>query len=109
MARTETLTQNGSSKIQSKVDERVTRIRDDIAQLAGTVTEAGADAARGLKDAAAAKTSEVASISAETLADLRNQLAAVEARIEGKVRERPLTALAIAAAAGFVIAMMARR
>ncbi|MEC9343986.1 MAG: DUF883 domain-containing protein [Pseudomonadota bacterium] len=110
MARTATRTANGASeKIREDLEEHVGRIRKDIAALAGSITDAGSTLAGDARTGANAKATELRQVSEETIRDLRNQLETLEKQIGGKVRERPVAALAIAAGAGFLFAMLARR
>ena len=98
---------NGKDDI--KIDEQVAKIRKDIADLAGAFGDAGYAKADELTASANAKRDELTRKSVETVEELRRQLNTIEDRIEGRVRERPFAALGIAAAFGFVVAMLARR
>lgn len=92
------------------------KLREQLEQLAAAFEEVakteGTDAMRGARDAARRIATHAAAM-AEELADKTDEVktAAVRGRreVEGAIRNQPWTALAVAAATGFLLAMLVRR
>lgn len=74
------------------------KIRSDIAELAQALSRAGGSLA-----------GDVRVQTERQLKDLGSQLGVLERRLEQQVRDRPIAALGIAAAVGFILALLARR
>ena len=85
------------------------RIREDIATLASSISDAGSALSEDAKYNASAKAIELKQASQDAIRDLRNQLDAVEKQMSGQLRDRPFTTLAIAAGVGFLFAVLTRR
>lgn len=110
MARSMTSNINDTTdEMKKDFDVHAGRIRNEIASLASSVSEAGSNLASDAKAGASAKATELKQVTDQTIRDLRAQLEVLEKQVGDKVRERPVTALAIAAGVGFLVAMMARR
>jgi ElaB/YqjD/DUF883 family membrane-anchored ribosome-binding protein len=108
MART--ATRNGSEgNFKADVETHARKIRKDISALADSLATAGGTLADDAKANAGAKADELRQLSEDTVRELQNQLALVEKQIATRFRERPLTSLALAAAVGFLFAVMMRR
>ncbi|KFB08884.1 DUF883 family protein [Nitratireductor basaltis] len=73
------------------LESDIQRLRDDISQLTAHLKETGDNSIARATDAAKA------------------QVNSIERDLENRVREKPLHALAMAAGAGFFLAMMFRR
>jgi len=73
------------------LESDIQRLRDDITQLTAHLKQTGDNSLARAKDAA------------------REQARSIEKDLEERVREKPLHALAMAAGAGFFLAMMFRR
>lgn len=110
MARTAAASKrNGTELTEKEVQAHVGRIREDIAQLADNVTNAGTALVDGAKASANARADQAKQLSQDTIRELRAQLDDVERHVSRQVQERPLAALGVAAGVGFLIAMLARR
>jgi ElaB/YqjD/DUF883 family membrane-anchored ribosome-binding protein len=110
MARTATAgKRNGSELTEKEVQAHVGRIREDIAQLADNVSNAGGALVNGAKATANAKADQARQLSQDTIKELQAQLSDIERRVSKQVQDRPLAALGVAAGVGFLLAMLARR
>ena len=93
-------TENYASK--EDVEAQIGQLRDDVSKLVATVTALGKDKAGDAKE-------KVSAQAEDALNAVNAQASRIEAEVTGRVRERPIMALGIAAAVGFVAAMLARR
>ena len=82
----------------NEIEDKIARIRTDIADLGKSVAGHGSDKADDLKAA-----------SEDVLTQLKGELATLEHKVSAQVRQNPLRSLAIAAGAGVLIALLARR
>lgn len=82
----------------NEIEDKIARIRTDIADLGKSVVGYGSDKADDLKAA-----------SEDVLTQLKGELATLEHQVSSHVRQNPLRSLAIAAGAGVLIALLARR
>ena len=85
------------------------RIRKDISAIADSLATAGGTLADDAISNAGVKAAELRQYSEEPVSGLRDQLALVEKRIGSQFREHPVASLALAGAAGFLIALLMRR
>ncbi|MCO4317485.1 DNA gyrase subunit B [Phyllobacterium sp. 21LDTY02-6] len=107
-----------SSKIDKAVKEaqtdqdlqaQVAALKEDIANIAATLSRIGKDSTRGAR-ANAAETLETARLKGEeALDDLRLRAKDLEEQLAETVRENPLTTVAVAAGIGFLLACLTRR
>lgn len=91
---------NDASKTASAkdIEERIARVRADVADLGKAVASYGSGKADDLKVAGE-----------DALVTLRKELAELEGKLASQVRARPLQAVAIAAGAGILAALLLRR
>jgi ElaB/YqjD/DUF883 family membrane-anchored ribosome-binding protein len=101
--------ENDVAAAKDEFESRAGRIRNEIAALATSMAEAGESLAGDLSAGASATAREMRAASQETLQDLRNQMKVLERQAAVKMRQNPMAALAMAAGAGFLLAMLARR
>lgn len=101
--------ENDVAAAKDEFESRAGRIRNEIAALATSIAEAGENLAGDLSAGAGATAREMRAASQETLQDLRNQMKELERQAAVKMRQNPMAALAMAAGAGFLLAMLARR
>lgn len=92
------------------------KLREQLEQLAATFEELakteGADAMRGAGDAARRIAMHAGAMADELAArsdEVKTAAAQGRREVEGAIRAQPWTAVAIAAAAGFLLAMLVRR
>lgn len=81
-----------------EIEDKIARIRTDIADLGKAVASYGSDKADDLKAA-----------SEDALVQLKGELATLERQVSAHVRQNPLRSLALAAGAGVLIALIAKR
>lgn len=91
------------------VDQQLQQIRDDIASIAKTVASYGAAKAENAKAKASQMASDAVDASQGALESVQSQFAALEKDIGKQVRDKPLQALGLAVAAGFILSMLTRR
>jgi ElaB/YqjD/DUF883 family membrane-anchored ribosome-binding protein len=109
---TATATKRRNGKTQptpAEVETQISKLRSDISSLASSVAEYGSQTLESAKSQAGALSHDAAAASETALAELRNQLDAIESDLRSRVREKPLQAIGIAAGLGFLIALMMRR
>lgn len=93
---------SGSRRSIEDLESDIDRLRQDIAQLTRHLKDTGRHSIRGAKRAATEGAEQLRAQGEAAMEDW-------EARIEGRVREKPITSLAIAAAVGYVLAIITRR
>ncbi len=86
-------------------DAQLKSLRDDLAALAATVTTRGAEQASDYKAKVKHMAANAMGASQEAIKHLGDDLKVFEQRVETQVRERPVRSLAVAAAAGFLLAL----
>jgi len=79
------------------LEEQVTQLRSDIRSIASTLTSIGQSGA-----------SELKSQGQSALDYAQDEFGAIEKQVRDTIRERPLTAIASAVAAGFILAVITR-
>lgn len=87
----------------------IARLRDDIAALAKQITATGERSMHTARRAANEGVENLRARGEAAMDDLRGSARDMEAEVTAAVREKPITSLAIAAAAGFLFALIARR
>ncbi|MEK1886490.1 MAG: DNA gyrase subunit B [Phyllobacterium sp.] len=108
-----------SSKVRKAVDDatesnpdlqaQVAALREDIAKITTTLAKIGKNTAQDARRSAASSFETAKVRGEETFEDLRSQARELEDQIAETVREKPLTAIAVAAGVGFLLALVARR
>jgi len=91
------------------IEAQLSQLREDVSTLAKSVGALGAAKTASLKRGAKKRLDGIGEASDEAIAALGQQVTEMEQQIAGHVRERPLTALGVAAGVGFLIALMLRR
>jgi ElaB/YqjD/DUF883 family membrane-anchored ribosome-binding protein len=109
MAHTSARNSSTAGKPRSELEAHAKRIRRDIAALADSVTDAGGAVAYNASSTAGRTAAELQKASQETVRELQAQLASVENRISDRIRERPLSSIALALGAGLALAFLMRR
>ncbi|NBN65697.1 DUF883 domain-containing protein [Pannonibacter tanglangensis] len=93
-----TAADDSTSPRSPDIEDKIARIRSDIADLGKAIAGYGADKADDLKGA-----------SEDALTQLTGDLASLERELRAQVRRHPLRTVALAAGAGALVAMLARR
>ena len=95
------------------IETRFEKAKSEFYKIAASLAESGSSKAREYTDMAANAASdvkdEVKAVSGDAIDQFMDQLAMIERDMKGKVRQKPLQALAIAGGIGFMIALLSRR
>lgn len=92
-----------------ELEIQISRLKDEIAGIAATLKDIGAEKVYGAKQTAANSYDDAVRRGEAAIDDVRQQVQDLEEQISSAVREKPLTSLAIAAGVGYLLAMIARR
>ncbi len=95
----------GSQSLEADVAE----LRSEIASLTKQIAALGEKSVNTARRAATEGVETLREKGEAKIAELRGNAGDFETRLEETVREKPMTALAIAAGAGFLFALLARR
>lgn len=109
MAATSKSTRSNSNPAVDDIAERAARIRDDLAALGEALAGAGAMQSGVAREAAEHKIDELMQSGEKMVSELADHYARAEKKVTTSVREKPLQALGIAVAAGFLAAILFRR
>ncbi|MCO5059386.1 MAG: hypothetical protein M9905_16210 [Rhizobiaceae bacterium] len=104
-----TKTSAQSSVSADDLEADLAKLRADIAQLKKDLAAAGEQSYRTAKRAAYDGADQLRAQGEATLADIKASAREIEDQLGRTVREKPLTSLAMAAGAGFILALLARR
>lgn len=100
---------NGAATSAADIETQLKQLRDDLGSLASAVAAAGAEKTDSYKARAGEMASHVKDASSAALHEVGNELASLQRKVKGGVRERPLQAVGLALVAGFALALLARR
>lgn len=100
---------NGSRRSAAELEAQIEILRAEVAKLAEQLESSGEISVRAMKRAAAAGVDQLKSQGEAAYDGLRANARDIEGQVYAAVREKPATSLAIAAAVGFLLAVMARR
>lgn len=98
---------NGSSA--AELEAQIEILRAEVAKLSEQLESSGEVSVRAMKKAAAAGADQLKSRGEAAYDGLRANARDIEDQLYATVREKPATSLAVAAAIGFLLAVMARR
>lgn len=84
-------------------------LREDVARLASQLQSLGEQSVRTAKRAATEKAEQLRAKGEEAISDLRENAGELEEQLVARVREKPITSLAMAAGVGYLLALMMRR
>ncbi|QLF68384.1 DUF883 family protein [Peteryoungia desertarenae] len=107
--RVEKKASTSSGATSGDVQAEVENLRRDLASLAQTVASFGSGKIRQAGKSASQMTSGMAESSSDYMASARESIANVEQDLEAHVRARPIQSIAIAAAVGYMAAVLNRR
>lgn len=93
----------------ANMENDVERMRDEASNLKASVTDYGAAKMDQYRETAANTAEEISQQARESLAAAKSELARIERQLVHQVEVNPLKAVAIAAAAGFLAALLFRR
>ena len=99
---------NGSQRNED-LNAEIEQLKSDIAKLARQLQETGQHSYGAARRVASEGMEQMRAQGEAALEQLRANAGDLERRLADTVREKPVTALAIAAGIGFLFAMMSRR
>lgn len=95
----------GTRRSAEELEADIAKLREDISLLTRHLKETGRDSMRGARRAA----EDLKAQGEAAMEDMRARSSDMQAQVEDKVREKPITSLAIAAAVGYMLAILTRR
>lgn len=98
-----------SAVYAQEIELQLAQLREDIAVLARTVAAAGSQKAENVGRRVKRATDEATDASLNMVEAAREQALSLEKDLERQIRSNPLQSVAIAAGAGFLFALLARR
>lgn len=84
-------------------------LREDVARLAAQLQALGEQSVRTAKRAASEKVEQIRAQGEAAMSDLRDNAEELEEQLVARVREKPITSLAMAAGLGYLLALIMRR
>jgi ElaB/YqjD/DUF883 family membrane-anchored ribosome-binding protein len=87
----------------------IAALREDMRDLAAHVARIGKTRASGLKSVADAKAGDAMATGEATLQEIVGELRSLEEELSDATRRRPLTAIGLAALAGYFFGILTRR
>ena len=100
---------NETKPVRDDLSERAKRIRQELSELGEALAGAGALQAGVAREAAENRVNELLESGEQLISEMSRQLWRTEKQVVTAVREKPLQALGIAVAAGFLAAVLMRR
>ena len=100
---------SGAEDASQNLAADIARLREDMARLANEIAAVGQQSVKAAKRAASERAEEFRVKGETAMADLRSNASDMEQQLSDTVREKPITALAIAAGVGFLLALLTRR
>lgn len=101
--------EDGARKTMDEFETQLKTLREDISRLTEHLTGAGQSTYRTARRAASDTAEQLRSQGMDALDGLRANARDLEDQVIETVREKPITALAVAAGVGFLFALLARR
>ena len=109
-ATSKTTRSNGKENpVVDEIAARAERIREELASLGEALAGAGAVQAGVAREATETRIDEMLRTGEKLVADMSSQLSRAEKQVSTTVREKPMQALGVAVAAGFLAAFLLRR
>lgn len=93
----------------AELQAQIAQLKEDIASIAATLTEIGAQKISKAKQNAADAYNDAYEQGEETLNSFKNSACSIEEQVTDYVQDRPITSLACAAAFGYLFAALTRR
>ncbi|MBB3948516.1 ElaB/YqjD/DUF883 family membrane-anchored ribosome-binding protein [Rhizobium skierniewicense] len=91
------------------VSAQLAQLREDLANLAGSVKALGAGVSHDVKARAARAADDAMAAGEQTVETVRNEIQSLNDNLTYQVQKNPLQSLGIAVAAGFLIALVTRK
>ena len=93
----------------SEMEAQIETLKAEIAKLTAQVQSSGEKSLEALKTIAQEGVTQMRSKGEAAMQGLKSEAGDIEGEIVARVREKPVTSLAIAAGVGFLFALLARR
>ena len=106
---TERANTGGSERSSAQLEADIRQLREDFAKLAQQLSTTGEHGYGAARRAAAGGVDQLRSQGEAVIDDLRSSARDMEEQLTNTVREKPVTALAIAAGVGYFLALLSRR
>jgi len=100
---------NGSRATHQDLEADIAQLKADIAKLAKQLQTTGEHSYGTARRAATEGVGQIRAQSEAAIESLRSSASDLETQLAASIREKPLTALGIAAGIGFLLALMTRR
>lgn len=91
------------------VSAQLSQLREDLANLAGSVKALGVGVSSEVKARASRVADDAMAAGEETVDNVRHEIQSINDNLVHQVQKNPLQSLGIAVAAGFLIALVTRR
>lgn len=109
MARDSKTTTETQTDNTAELQAQIAQLKDDLAAIASTLTDLGSRKLDNAKRQASDTYNQVFDQGQDTVEALKQRAVSLEEQVTDYVQERPLTSLAIAAAAGYILSVLTRR
>lgn len=93
---------------EASLEADIAQLREDVSELARLLKRTGGHASGTARRAASASADDMRSQGEAAMEGLRGNAKEMEEQFESAIRRKPLTAVAMAAGVGFLLAVMAR-
>lgn len=100
---------NGTKATPEDMEAEIARLRADVTRLAEQLARTGEHSVSAAKRAASEGAEQLRAKGEAAVEALRSNADDIEKQVTDAVREKPLTALAIAAGVGYFLALLSRR
>lgn len=100
---------DASKRAAAELSEQIEVLRAEVAKLSEQIASSGDVSLHAMRKAAAAGVEQLKSQGEQAMDSLRSNARDLEGMVCASVREKPVTSLAIAAAAGYILALLSRR
>lgn len=104
-----TRTRANAKPVMDDLSDRAAALRKELAELGEALAGAGALQAGVAREAAETRVSELLESGEHLVSEMSRQLGRTEKQVSQAVRDKPLQALGVAVAAGFLAAIVMRR
>ena len=99
----------GAERSSADLEADIRQLREDFAKLAKQLSATGEHGYGAAKRAAVGGADQLRSQGEAVIEELRSNARDIEEQLTNSVREKPVTALAIAAGVGYLLALLSRR
>jgi ElaB/YqjD/DUF883 family membrane-anchored ribosome-binding protein len=105
----ETAVNKLDDKYRADISGQVTQLREDLANLANTVKSLGSDVTHDVKEKASRLADDAISASNSAARSVKHEVRSLNDNVTDYVQTNPIQSIGIAAATGFLLAILTRR